>query len=399
MRYQDKIYIQNNNAALRNRVNSNVNMSSDVCVFNTPVFDLSGATKLDCSGVTSGTSYIVTASTYNIPLSFNFTANTSSFSATNANFKYEIYKYNAGAKQFIFPGVYSSDNISYSAFSGTNIYSDTVPVSGLSLDGEYIIKGFYNFDICTEYMNKLTKRIDTSTYKNGEQYGIYDNYYDFYFIAINEAEQPILGNSPANVPSRGNLIQDLYLPEMTTGLGTGLLEGNDTFALKNGYSGNFLLTLNGLTLAKNEDYSVSGNIITLNSDIQRDDTITVIYTTNGSLGLLSENILVDTTISSGTTGNEGSNLYFYNVTTDKYEVYTQNTPSGGNSIIVMINGATLANGIDYYQSKTNPKRIILVGDLLVGDLVMIAYFPVTSVINGVALTNYNIIWIQTVNLI
>jgi hypothetical protein len=44
--------------------------------------------------------------------------------------------------------------------------------------------------------------------------------------------------------------------------------------------------------------------------------------------------------------NQGSNTSYYN-TTGKYEIYTDTTPLEGNSILVMLNGVTLANGGDY----------------------------------------------------
>ena len=57
MRYQERIYIQNENKAIRNKNILNVNTSSDICVFETPILTMSGASKLDCStGSTSGTS-------------------------------------------------------------------------------------------------------------------------------------------------------------------------------------------------------------------------------------------------------------------------------------------------------------------------------------------------------
>jgi hypothetical protein len=46
----------------------------------------------------------------------------------------------------------------------------------------------------------------------------------------------------------------------------------------------------------------------------------------------------------------------------------------------MLNGVTLANGGDYYQSISNPKRIILEGDLLIEDIITIVYYPTTTVI-------------------
>jgi hypothetical protein len=54
--------------------------------------------------------------------------------------------------------------------------------------------------------------------------------------------------------------------------------------------------------------------------------------------------------------NQGSNTSYYNTTTGKYEIYTDTTPLEGNSILVMLNGVTLANGGDYYQSISKDNR-------------------------------------------
>jgi hypothetical protein len=72
MRYQERIYIQNNNDAVRNKDILSFNMSSDMSIFEGPLFNVSGASKIDCTGITS--SYVISTAT--IPLTFVFTANT-----------------------------------------------------------------------------------------------------------------------------------------------------------------------------------------------------------------------------------------------------------------------------------------------------------------------------------
>jgi hypothetical protein len=52
----------------------------------------------------------------------------------------------------------------------------------------------------------------------------------------------------------------------------------------------------------------------------------------------------------------------------------------------------LANGGDYYQSISNPKRIILEGDLLIEDIITIVYYPTTTVINGLITSNPIVSW-------
>jgi hypothetical protein len=391
MRYQQKIYIQNNNSALRNRNNVNVNMSSDICVFNAPLFNVNGATKINCTGSTSGGTYITT-STSTIPLTFEFTGNTDSFSATSASFKYEIYKYSDSISSFDKTPVYKSNIINYSAFSGTNTTLENIPVSGLSLDGEYLIKGYYDFDVCTNFLNKLGKKINTLAYKNGSEYGLYNSNVDYYFSAIQQPDSPnFLLNNSNNYPDNTLRQQTIVLsfPEPEYDDNDNLIPATPyrTFAISD-YSGNFVITLNGLTLSPDADYTFSGTLITLNSDILPDDIITVIYTTNGQgNSLITDNIFIYNPIISGNTSNEGSNRYYFNTNSNKFELFTSVETNDSNSIIVMINGVTLANEIDFYQSTSNKKRLILEGDLVIGDIITIAYYPQVAIINGVIEAN------------
>lgn len=334
-----------------------------------------------CSGITAST-YIITASTQTIPLTFNFTANTESFTEANASFKYGVYKYDTTVSGFTNNPVFTSDLIPYSDFSATSATTQYLLASDLSLDGDYIVKGFYTYQPQTEFIKKLGNRIDTSNYVFGGEYGVYNKDLDYYFIAFKEAETPKINYSPSNVQYINKLIQQVILPDA----------GVKTITISNNISGQFILTLNGLALAPTYDYTFTGNVVTLNSETVYDDVITVIYTTFGGNNLICDNISIDSAIVSGTTDNQGSNLSYYNTTTGKYEVYTSVTPATYNDIILMLNGVTLANGIDYYPSISNPKRIILNGDIMIGDIITIAFFPVTSVVNGLNVSQPVISW-------
>jgi hypothetical protein len=395
MRYQDKIYIQNNNSALRNRSLGNVNMSSDICVFNNPIFGLNGAIKINCSASTSGATYMITSAT-TIPMTFDFTGYVSELTSINPSFKYEIYQFNNTLSAFTNTPVYSPQPMPYSSFSGTNTIPQNIPVSGISIDGEYLVKGYYQFDVCTDFLGRLGKKVDTLTYKNGKQYGLYDSELDYYFIAIKQPDKPkFLINGSNNFPA--NSIQQQTIPYNPPRMVFDNM-GNilpplpyKTFAI-NSHSGNFIVTLNGLVLSPMGDYSFSGNLVTLNDEILSDDVITVIFNSEGNgASLMTDNYEV-TRIVSGPTNNQGNNTYYYNTTTNKFEIYTSITPNTNDSIIVMINGVTLANNVDYYQSITNLKRIILEGDLMEGDIITIAYFPQASVVNGINNTTPFVSW-------
>jgi hypothetical protein len=340
---------------------------------------MSGTSKIDCTGVT--TSYVISSAT-TIPIYFEFTGNTDTFTGNNATFKYEIYKYNSNVNTFIAPPVYKSEILEYSSFSGTNILTQALPVSGLSLDGEYIVKGYYLFSACTEYAGRLGKTVDTLKYRGGTEYGLYDKTLDWYFMAMKAAETPSLLQNSSNVAPSNTLWQQIILPE----------PGTKSFVITNGIGGDIVLTLNGLVLAKNLDYTLNNSIVTLSGETVIDDIVTVIYTTTGGNNLVADVYDVTTEVSSGTTGNQGNNVIYFNTSTGKYEVYTQVTPLASNTILMMINGATLANGIDYYQSSSNPKRLILEGNILVGDIVTVVYFPKTDVVNGLITNSPIVSW-------
>ena len=381
MRYQERIYIQNNNEAVRNRDILNVNMSSDICIFDNPIYNLNGASKIDCSGNT-GTTYVISTAT-TIPLTFNFTGNTDSFSANSANFKYEIYKYNVEGEIFYIPPIYKSDIIQYSAFSGTNSISQSIAVSGLSMDGEYLVKGYFEYNVCTDFMNRLGKKVDTLLYRNGVEYGLYDGNEDYFFRAITQAEIPIFQRTISNLTPASSLNQLIIFPD----------SGVSDVIIPISISGQIVVTLNGLILAQDYDYTVSGSVLTLSGETVSDDIITIMSGTFGASDKLqSDNIFITTTIPSGPSNNQGSNTAYFNTTSGKYEIYTTVTPKNDTTLIVMLNGATLANGVDYYQSTTNPKRIILEGNLLIDDIITIVYYALTSVVNGLITNTPSIGW-------
>ena len=395
MRHQEKIYIQTDIGAIRNKDILNVNMSSDMCIFEQPSFNLSGASKIDCGTIT-GTTYVISSAT-TIPLEFIFTGNTDSFSANSTNFRFEVYNYNYDINSFIIPPVFKSENFQYSAFSGTNEIHYELPITSLNLDGEYLVKGYYQYNSCTGFLNKLGKVFDTSINQIGGEYGMYNDKFDYYFIAVNTSEVPELQQNQSNSPIANALYQQIILPialpnpDETSEIEF-LDEYSSTLLITNSYQGDPVITMNGLVLAEGYDYSLSGNLVTLSGSVVSDDIFTVIYTTASGYQLNSDTIDIALPIVSGITGSEGDNSAYFNSSTGKYEIYTSVIPLEFNSVIVMLNGVTLANGIDFYQSTTNPKRIILQGTIIVDDLITIVYFPQAGTINGLINSRPFITW-------
>ncbi len=373
MRYQEPIYIQNENSAVRNKDIYNVNMSSDMYVFEAPKFTMSGASKIDCSG--NSESHIISTAT-TIPLEFIFTGNTDTFTATSNSFYFEVYKYNQNASIFRTPPVYKSNLVSYTAITGTSSYTENIPISALTLDGEYLIKGYYTFDSQTFYLNQLGKTFDTINVRYGSEYGLYNSNLDFYFVSMYEASKPQFADASESFP-QSQLGQQV---ELAT-------DGQKVYIVKYPYNGHVMVTLNGLILAKDDDYTISGSVVTFVSPTYLGDIVSFVYSVSANRGLVGDNISISSPIVSGATDGQGDNLVYYNTDRNKYEVYTEIEPSSGGSVLVMINGVTLAKNIDYYMSITNTKRVILEGDLIVGDIITLVYYPVTNIFRGIN-TNY-----------
>lgn len=380
----------------------------------------SGSCSEDCTVICSNTFpyinnaspgvYIIdTTTATTLPLVFNFTANTDVFTANNATFKFEIYKYNPNLGIFTVPPVYKSDTVGFSAFSATNILFQSVPFSGLSLDGDYLIKGYYEADACTDFLKRLGKKIDTVLYKQGEAYQLYDPALDFYFVGISKADKPLFTTSQNNdiafydaLPLYQQVIlvdddADFNVTEDNgdqdiIATGNSYTRSGSTFTLNSEYIGDVVVTLNGLGLAKDIDYTLSGTILTFFGAIVNGDVITIIYTRSTVLTIVANSIQITTAIPSGTTGTQGSSSYFYNSTTGKYEIYLENTPLDNSRMIVILNGVFLASGIDFYQSTSDKNRIILAGTLLMGDILTVVYYPAANVINGIYQTNNVIDW-------
>lgn len=415
MRYQERIYPQTNVSALRNKDINIFNMSTDICVFNTPTYYVSGATILDCTilsaATTSGYSHIITGETQTIPLTFVFTSNTESFTTNESIFKFNIYPFNQSTGNFVGIPIFSSNDINYSAFtnSATTQY---IQSSGLTLDGEYMIKGFFKYPSCLFTAKQLNKYVDTSSYVYGDKYNFYDSRFDYYFVAITPAAIPTFSYDSSNDNSIGTLYQynvpinyytitpDIDQLENATedeieAFVEGFVDKDYTLlSLPTEANNSPIITVNGLVLAENLDYVYSGeSIVKLFEPLTDDDVVTIIYTVKDTRPLINDIIEVNTTIPSGATNGQGNYSIYYNTDTNKYELYTSVTPLDFSNVLVMINGVALANGVDFYQSISNSKRIILNGDIVLYDIVTISYFPNTSVSNNITTKTPSASWV------
>jgi hypothetical protein len=347
---------------------------------------MSGASKIMTGTTISDDNIHIVDTGTTFDLSFTFTGNVETFIDTDTDFKYDIYPYNYASSTFTSPLIFSSGEIAWDTFSGTSAFTDTLLFSEFMVDGEYLVKGSYDFTSCTEYLSALNDVNDTSM-MIGTQYGLYDPEFDNYFALINKATKPVFTLSPTENNRLGTLIV-----ESTT------VTTETTITTKGTWLGQPIVALNGITLAegKTKDFETVNNTIYFNSPLVASDIVTVAYVGSGAAnGLVSESFIVEDPIVSGATDGEGSNQYYYNTDISKFEIFMLTEPVEFNDVIVTLNGVTLANVADYYQTDDtgdNPKKIILNGIILDSDVITLTYNSYGTFVGTIYTNNFDVFW-------
>lgn len=324
-----------------------------------------------------------------IDLDFIFTGNTDTFIDTNAVFKFEIYKFNNVFGFFNQPPVYRSLPYEWSTFSGESAFTETISVDSLDIDGDYLVKGFYVYDNCTEFGNLLGITYSTEGNKLGDKYQLYKTDRDFYFVSFYNAQIPSLEPGEESQNEFGSLNVNSSI----------LNGGTDVFSYP-AHKGDLIVNLNGITLSKEFDYTFEDigangkNVLKLSGQTYSGDVLTYIYTnsTAPKNNLKQDIIDINSPISEGPMDGQGGNAIYLNTTTGKYELYTELVPVAVNDVVVTLNGMSLANNVDYYLSTSNPKRIILEGDILLGDILNIWYNTNAQVQGNIFTSSVRVDW-------
>jgi hypothetical protein len=219
----------------------------------------------------------------------------------------------------------------------------------------------------------------------GDEYGIYNALFDDYFILLSEASKPIFTTSEVDLlDSTIDKLNKLtfYIKNVT----------NTLDFLVSGVS-DFILVLNGSLLSNTLDYNVEGTNIIFEDFLYPDDIVNIIYLNSKYLiKLYSEVYDYDRIINSGST-NVGNDKLFYNNVKNKFEFYLDYEPYDMNNFLVSLNGVFLNKDIDYFQSLSNPKRIIFNGFFYIDDIITFHYVNNIPYVNEVSEKNINISWL------
>ena len=257
------------------------------------------------------------------------------------------------------------------------------------------IKSYWDYDVNTLIAKQQNvRRSSVNTYKRGDLYGLYVPETDWYFINMLEASQPLFNSS---VVPPAKTINSLSVSSVVT------VTGVSTYNIQ-GLS-DPIVSYNGGILAKDMEYrailsptgsttgtSVFTPYIELLFDPLPDQILTYAYVKEGDVNdLIADLYTVGETIKSGTTGTQlDTDRVFYNTTQGKYEFYLISPSSS--DVILSVNGSMLARNIEYFQSFSNSRRIILEEPLNPGDVVEAFYVPTNAINGGIDTNSPQISW-------
>jgi hypothetical protein len=381
--------------------------------FDVPSFTMSGTTKIGSLPLNNSVYYIDTTTTGKT-LSFIFTGNTTSLTGNTEYgiFNYKLFNYNNSTTEFNTTSVYDK-TVPHSYFSGgTNLYTDIINNTSLTGDTEYLIKSYYTYNKNTttgetidfytnnepynvftlvdypQNQDKYEFYYDYSKYKNytgttystesdysalSFPYKTYDSSEDWYFVVVKSPEKPSLLNLTPNSTTSvlGTYITETFSPDI-----------NGNVILSYIPNGDITLTLNGITLVKNVEYSGVTNVIAPLTDrlfyiaipTITTDTVTVSYVINSLASeMISESEVVNYVIPSGTTQTAGKKI-LYDTSINKYVFFSDNTNIGDtNRVQISLNGLIQVPTTDYSLSTLVSNKIIINTNLETNDIVTAYY--------------------------
>jgi len=157
-----------------------------------------------------------------------------------------------------------------------------------------------------------------------------------------------------------------------------------------------IVSYNGSVLSKNREYSANtaGEIILTNIEILDNQLLTVVYVSTDVPGtsVFTDEYVINAAIKSGATNTQlETDRVFYNTDQNKYEFYLSSEPLT-EAITMSLNGGLLANDVEYYRSATNPKRVIIDGELRLGDILQSLYLPKTGLLGSISTTTPLFSW-------
>lgn len=396
-----------------NNLNPEINFCQEI--FYGPEYYVTGLTKLvsgytsTITGCTSGATIIngIYNLDYNGDINFDFILTGSTdYTGYTGSLCFKVFsgdKFNPVLASGVFKD--SSENLSkcldFSGITSTTI-TNTITEGTLSKNWQqYLVRPYFNF-----FSKDCNPGVEFDNWSNTIQYNTFQNSSDYYFMTVTNPPTPLLAFPETSGFATFTLYTDrLYYNGATTTRGSQAINNELNYFILGTIPANnvIILTLNGVVLTQGYDYNFinqgSGRppIVQLKEEIKLTDWLIANYVI-GNPGPLFTYILdayfIDTIkldgFTSGATPNYrtlGDNTLNYNTTTGKYEFFTTLPIDPNYSVMLMVNGVSLAENFQYFKSTSFDGRIIFDGantQFSIGDLITVFAYSKS----GVADYNY-----------
>ena len=352
----------------------NVNSTTNFCFepFEGPTYNLSGATKpitgntTPCSGTPTNCNAVYNLSEIDdFNLIFNFTGATD-YTGYSGNFCYKIfdrkdYTLKRPTKSLNNVNEVTSNCINFSAITSSTI--SEIFTKGLSLpftNTDYMLRSYYQFT------PKNCSNNEIDTWETSIQLNDFNFQQDWYFITIKNPPTPKIRTEFVEEFEKVVLKQEIIVAD----------NFKNNFTLANQPIDNVInLYVNGIRLTETKDYVLDTStfpttppVVKIISDnISSRDIITVTYLVGpqsflSSLGQLRNDFFeIETFQVTGFTTNVTAstvNIVNNNTVKGTQEAFLQNDVDGRSNVVVVVNGKTLAQNLEYYLSTTTKNKII-----------------------------------------
>lgn len=371
----------------------NVNTETDFCFepFNGPTYFLSGATQpitgntSPCSGTPTNCYAVYNLSEVDeVPLIFNFTGSTD-YTGYTGQFCYRLYNrfnftLNRPNKTLNTENPRYIKCIDFSAITSSTL-SQVISLGQIpNSNTDYMLRSYYKFtpQECGD------KTVDT--WLTSSQLNNFNFNYDWYFITVNNPPTPVIRTPINEALESVRMVQEI-IPSA---------DFVNSFNLSQRPINNDInLYVNGIRLTDSLDYYLDVSlfpsttpIVNITSgNIKSEDIITVVYLVGPQSNLTAlgqsrnDFFEIDSFMVTGFTTNVTAstvNIVNNNTSMSTQEVFLTNNFDPNADIIVSLNGVTLAQGLQYYKSRTTPNKIIFNPNLTisVNDILSFWYFKI-----------------------
>ena len=371
----------------------NIKSDTNFCFesFEGPTYWLSGATKAitgtttPCSGTPTNCYAVYNFSEIDdFNLKFNFTGSTQ-YSAYTGEFCYRIY----GRKDYVINNANKSlRNVTpsfekctaFSAITASTIDNIIGLGSLQNTNNDYMVRSYYKLNL------KECSKNTVNTWKTSTQLNNFNFDWDWYFTTVTNPEPPTIVEIPSEELTKVSMVQETVLGK----------NYNNYFNLNNfPIGGNEInLYVNGVRLSQGLDYSVDTSmypratpiINIFSANIESTDVITIVYLVGPqsfitALGQFKNELFnIDTFKVTGFTTNvTASTVNIVNDNTIKgtQEVFLTSDFDEQSTVVTVLNGVKLFDGIEFFKSSTTPNKIIFNPNYVtikVGDILSFWYF-------------------------